>query len=305
MNRRSLVLALTAALGLLGSCASSASATLILGPEWEPYTGTIEATNANGHVVLASSLGKVECSSSFKGSIETTGSEVPAEGKLSSLTFSSCTNGNTVAVKKAGSLIFHATTAGDGTVTSTGAEIEVITKTIFGTFTCIYTTSSTDIGTLTSSNTTRGSAMLDVSATVPRTGGSGLCGSTGTWSGSYEITTPWMLTVNDPTRQPAAKIDAVPAGLRNFKEKEQREIIVTERKDGTINWTLEKVDINLVSGSWALQEASNCTNKMVKAGQGEVCKVWVECLEKGWVTFELYLEYGKETEEWTISLTCS
>ena len=58
--------------------------------------------------------------------------------------------------------------------------------------TCIYTTNNTDIGVLAGSKTENARAHVS-SAQVPRTGGSALCGSTGTLTGQYKITTPSTL----------------------------------------------------------------------------------------------------------------
>jgi hypothetical protein len=192
--RKKLAAPLVIAVAAVCGCVPAASASVFIGPEELLYTGAIEAASEGSHVVLSGSNGiKTECSSSLKGSVESQGSEVTAEGKLSSLSFSGCTNGSAVHVKSAGTLIAHATSADDGTLTSTGAEVEVTANTIFGTISCIYTTSATDFGTFTGSATTSGNATIDVSATVPRTGGNFLCGSTGTWTGSYKVSAPSTL----------------------------------------------------------------------------------------------------------------
>jgi hypothetical protein len=58
---------------------------------------------------------------------------------------------------------------------------------------CVFTFNGTQIGTLTSGNP----AKLDVSsAKIPRTGGNFLCGSSGTWTGSYTVNTPSSLYVD-------------------------------------------------------------------------------------------------------------
>ncbi|HWO83208.1 MAG TPA: hypothetical protein VNM38_05390 [Solirubrobacterales bacterium] len=293
MNLRTLATTVVATVAIvLSTCAATASATVVLGPDWNPYTSTIEATNESGHAVLTSAGVKVECSSSIVGKVETDGSGITAEGKLSSLTFKSCTNGNIVNVKKGGSLIFHTKGegTGNGTVTSTGAEIEVTVKTIFGTLTCIYTTSSTDIGTLTGTDTTLSNATLDISATVSRTGGSELCGSTATWTGSYLISTPWALTVNDQDVEPIIKVDLA-QDLPKFKENDVKEPTIED--DGSkIAWTLVKVEVSISSGGWSLENAATCSGIMVKA-KGAVCKVKIKCLSKGDALLMLYVSYGK------------
>jgi hypothetical protein len=158
------------------------------------YTGKIVAANENGHISLHGSNGvTIECAGTVEGTVESHGAGVTAEGKISKLTFPNCTNGNVVHVKKTGSLVAHSTaTTNNGTLTSNGAEVEVTAASIFGTITCIYTTTNTSIGTLTGGTP----ATLDISATIPRTGGSSLCGSSGTWTGAYKVSSPANLTIH-------------------------------------------------------------------------------------------------------------
>ena len=63
---------------------------------------------------------------------------------------------------------------------------------------CVFTTNNTTIGTFTGSAKTGGTAVMDISGTIPRTGGkSGVfCGGNGTWKGSYTVTNPDTLNVH-------------------------------------------------------------------------------------------------------------
>jgi len=156
-------------------------------PSGTGYTSTIKA-EAEGPTTLSGSFVTLSCGkSTLEGSIEAH-SETTAAGKLSSLTFAECNFA--VTVLKPGSLELHATSSGNGTVTSSGAEIKVVLS--IGE--CVFTTSGTDIGTFTGSTSTN--ATIDIAgAKIPRTGGSAgfLCGATGTLNGSYKITTPSTL----------------------------------------------------------------------------------------------------------------
>jgi ribosomal protein S27E len=156
-------------------------------PEGAPYTSTIKAESAN--FKLDGSFVTVECSSSFEGKVESH-SSTGASGNLSGLAFSGCNYA--VEVKKPGSLQFHATGGGNATVTSSGAEISINTSV----GTCVFTTSGTDIGTLTGSNATN--ATVDLAGNLLRTGGNFLCGKIdgNTLTGSYKITTPSTLYVD-------------------------------------------------------------------------------------------------------------
>jgi hypothetical protein len=182
-------------LGLLAVAAAammafavSASATTVTSPTGTKATPTIHAVNEGGHVVLANSNANIECSSTVEGKVESHGEGVTAKGNISSLSFTSCTNGWTVEVNPVakGSLEAHWTSGYNGTLTSNGTTVTAILHTIFGPITCRYLTSNTSIGTLTGGNP----ATLDIEASIPFHSGGGLCGSgNSAWSGKYVATT--------------------------------------------------------------------------------------------------------------------
>jgi hypothetical protein len=174
----------------LMACAGTASATTVTSPVGTTYTSTIKMASAN--LSMHGAFLSISCTSSaMEGKIESHGAAATAEGDLSSFTMSGCNYAATV--KKAGKLIFHATAGGNGTVTWTGAEW--VMHTSLGE--CVFTTSGTDLGTFTGGT----GAKLDVTAaSVPRTGGSFFCGSTGELTGSYTVETPSSLTVEGSSR---------------------------------------------------------------------------------------------------------
>lgn len=147
-------------------------------------TPTIHAVTS-GHAILHGALGTVECNSTVEGSVTAHGAGVAASGPIKTLTFTGCTGTNTVtSVPKTGSLAVNYTSGHNGTLTSTGAEVVVFNHSFGGT--CIFTTNNTAIGTVTGGNP----ATLHIAATIPRTGGTAgaFCGSTGTWTGTYNTT---------------------------------------------------------------------------------------------------------------------
>jgi hypothetical protein len=176
--------------------AGTASATSITSNDpKDPATPTITAIN-EGHVTLHGAFTSVTCAESHvAGKVEKHGVNVTASGKIATLSFGSCTGG-TPTVKNAGELEVHAISpTGNGTLTSTGAVIEIHTSVGL----CTFTTNATHIGTLTGSNNVSpvGNATLDInSANIPRTGGSFLCGSNGVWTGFYRVTNPSILEVH-------------------------------------------------------------------------------------------------------------
>jgi hypothetical protein len=174
--------------------AASASATTVTGPtitegvhttQSQIETPTIHAVNDSGHVKLHNSIVNIECQSTVQGTVEKHGAGITASGPISVLTFSNCTNEWVIDVEKAGSLEIHYTSGSNGTLTSTGVRV---TATRAG-LSCIYETNATDIGLLTGEAGPNGEGTLDISANIPRVGGSFLCGgSTAAWAGSYGTT---------------------------------------------------------------------------------------------------------------------
>lgn len=179
----------------LWSCAATASATVPTTAEGEIYTGAVKA-EAEGSIALTGSITVTCGKSTIEGAIESHSSEAPAEGEVSSLTFSECGN-HTVTVIDAGTLEVEATSEGDGTLTSTGAEITVLLHSAFlGTMHCIYVTEETEIGTLTGSNTSEEAATVDIeSAPLPQSATDLGCGSESLLEGGYEVMTPATLAV--------------------------------------------------------------------------------------------------------------
>jgi hypothetical protein len=171
-----------ASLMALAGSATAASVTSSAGT-----TPNIVATSTNSK--LDGSFVTVECShSSVEGNVETHGAGVPVGGNVDALSFTGCNYQVTIGNK--GTLAVHAAaTTGDGTVTSSGASITIHTSV----GSCIFTTSGTDIGTLDGKT---GAVMNINSAKIPRTGGNFLCGSSGTWTGSYSVSAPATLEIH-------------------------------------------------------------------------------------------------------------
>jgi hypothetical protein len=183
---------LAAAVAALMAFAGTASATQITSPTGTLYTGTVHAVS-EGHVVLHNPIAKIECESTVDIGSLTHGVGVTAKGTISSLSFTGCTNSWHVTVVTGGELEIHPDTPGggqyDGTLTSSGATVE---STRFG-VNCRYSTSNTEIGTLTGG----AHATLSISAAIPFHNGSPLCGSGATsWTGSYTIDSPTSLYVD-------------------------------------------------------------------------------------------------------------
>lgn len=197
------VLAVAAA--ALMAFAGSASASNLTSPTGTTYTNTITATA--GATTLHGSFVSVTCNKSHvKGKVSQHGAGVTVKGNIEELSFTECNFPTTV--ETTGSLEVHPirpkvsphTTClaadgdtCDGTLTSTGAKVTITTSV----GSCTFTTNATPIGTVTGTSTTGSKAKLDISGTIPRTGGSFLCGSSGTWTGSYTVDTPSTLWIDE------------------------------------------------------------------------------------------------------------
>lgn len=175
---------------------ATASATTLTSPTGTTYTGTITA-ESEGTTTLHGAFVSVSCTTSHvEGKVEQHGVGKTVAGKIVTLSFGGCNY--PVSVLKTGSLEVHAVnckTYCTGTLTGTGSEIKIVTSV----GECIFTTSGTHLGTLTGTDDTKGHATLDInSSSIPRTGGSGgfFCGSSGTWTGNYTVTTPKELWID-------------------------------------------------------------------------------------------------------------
>ncbi len=178
--RRALSGAILAVIAVL-AFAGTGSAATFTSPEGTTYTGSLVATSTNSK--LEGAFVAVECShSELKASVEQHGS-VNAGGNVSSLTFTGCNY--TTHILNAGTVTSDST----GTLWSTGGKITVQTSVGH----CIFTTNNTDIGNLVEGS---GGVLALSSSKIPRTGGNFLCGSSGTWTGSYDLTTPNDLWVD-------------------------------------------------------------------------------------------------------------
>jgi hypothetical protein len=193
MNKMLGLLTFTAA--VLMAFATPVSATTLTAPAGTTYTGEIKAETENGHFIFHNAYTTWECNSFISFKVEQHGAGVTVGGKISSLTFPTCT-GDTVAVNQAGVLEMHTGSNGHGIVTLSGSAWTIFNHAFGGT--CIYTTSSTSIGTLTPAPISTGHATLDISASIPRTGGTlgVFCGNTGTWTGNYKFTTPTGMRIS-------------------------------------------------------------------------------------------------------------
>jgi hypothetical protein len=195
-------LAAVAAMALM-AFASSASATTLTctnppGTKVTCPAGTVIDASAESSLTLHAGFANITCTeSTVKGQITKPGSSTEtASGPIETLTFANCPNAKVVVIKK-GTLEVHTdeegVTNGNGTVTSSGAEVTVETAGI----TCTYATNNTDIGTLTGSSVTGSTATFDINAELTRVAGNiFFCATPAHWEGNYKITEPDWLDVD-------------------------------------------------------------------------------------------------------------
>ena len=179
--------------------AATASATTLNGSGGTALgLGTTISAESEGTVILDAAIGKLECKKSqISGKISRAGGAAETV-EVAVETYSDTECNSVFAVLKKGTLEIHTQSEGansNGTVTWNGTEL----TTELGGFHCIWaTTTSADVGTLTGSTTTGGSAKLDVSVELPRTGGrsGALCGTKTQFTAAYKFTAPSTLNVD-------------------------------------------------------------------------------------------------------------
>ncbi len=196
--------ALMAFAGAGTASATELTCTNALGNKVMCETGTVILFESEGHTVIDSPIGNIECASAAEVQASNTGgTSETVKLTMRTLIFGPpCTNSVVVQVLAKGTWEIHTDPAdpigsegktGNGTVTSTGTKITVEQSG----FHCIFETTNTDIGTLTGASTATNAAKefthmatLDISARIPRTGGrSGIfCGESSPWTGSYTVT---------------------------------------------------------------------------------------------------------------------
>lgn len=184
---------LVVAAAALAAFASSASATTLTSNGVNLGVGsTISAVKEGTHISLTGPLGiAVECQEvNLSAQVTNSGSSsATVKANVTVFTLDKCTNGYEVHVVSKGTLELHSVSpTGNATITSSGLTIDVTNVPFAGT--CAYRTENTDIGLMTGSLSTKGTATIDLSASIPRHGGSALCGSTGTLHGLLLVTAP-------------------------------------------------------------------------------------------------------------------
>lgn len=267
-NLKLFVLAAAAASALMAFAGvGSASATeLFCGTEMCAAETAIKAAS-EGKAVLDAPFGNVECEWTIEGHTENTGSSTETVRiPITKLTLTNCGT-DTFNVLKTGSLEVHTQEAGsnnNGTVTSTGTEITWIHLGVH----CIYTTSATQIGTLTGSTSTGGNATLDISATLPRTGGNSgaFCGTSAPLTGSFKFTSPATLNVDPEVKLTGGPTTATVGETVTVTWKNHTASAMNIEDEDTSDGTVAET---LGSGCGTIAATSNCTSRKIK------------CLKKG------------------------
>jgi len=169
--------------GVFMAFAGSASAAPTLtSPAGTEYTGTVTAT-ANSSILFKATFANVTCTSATASGTGSTNNETHASGSITMLSASGCST--TIDTLVNGSLTVNQ----KGEVFGSNSRVTMVA---FGVDCVFGTTTNTKLGTLTGGTPAKGT----LSATLPLLEGSAFaCGSTGTWSGGYTVTTPGTLLV--------------------------------------------------------------------------------------------------------------
>lgn len=188
-----LALASATALAVLG-ITGTASATIATSPAGTQIgVGTVIKSELTGTAVLHPPIGDIECKKAGgEGKVTRAGSstETPT-GESFFVSFSECNAEVVVLNKGTGEIHTEGSTAnGNGTMTSSGAEVTVT----FSGFHCIFKTNNTDVGVLTGGTP----AIAEVNSAIPRTGGrsGAFCGTTALLTATLKVTTPETVLID-------------------------------------------------------------------------------------------------------------
>lgn len=167
--------------------ASPALATFATSPAGTVYTGILKG-ESEGLVQWHTAFTTSECEGTVEGKIESHGAGVTGAGQATNFSYTNCNSSLTIETIEKGTIEIHSAGKGVGTITSSKTRARGIFHSVG--VECVYETSNTDIGVVTDSSITGSTATLDLSATIPRVGGSFFCGSTAALTGVATVTTP-------------------------------------------------------------------------------------------------------------------
>lgn len=288
-------LTIVAALSLVCLGGSTASATVLCETNTDPCTGEgygagaiIEASSSN--VDFAVPFGTVTCTgSTLKAEVGNPGGESgeAVTGPFTSITFTSCSCPVTSLNK--GTFEVNSSESGNGTLKGTGNELEIKCSGI----SCIYKTSSTTLGVVTGGE----SAVLDVSATVPRTGGSGgiFCGSTGTFTASYVVSAPEALFMPPAILIPTVVARPVGGGKDlMFKAGEKVKELEIENTGEVLNARLTEQSTDPEPGGFKIIGGGTCAIPGTVLGPTKKCTVKIEFVGKAGDKATYTVKYGNK-----------
>jgi hypothetical protein len=166
--------------------AGSASAQTLTAPTGTEYTGAL-SSSLEGSALLKAGFAEITCTASTVAGTVTTNNNTEANGAITSVSFSSCKEGQTVdTISNTGTL----TILKNGTaVSGTGTQV---TTAVAG-VSCVYGLGETSNPLGTASNTVVGGedrVTLAISAKLPKISGGFLCASPASWTANYVVTSP-------------------------------------------------------------------------------------------------------------------
>jgi hypothetical protein len=180
--------------------AGTASAT-ITGPTPGALPTTIHATGStaagDGSYLLEAGFAEITCTESTVHGDVNTNDTLVASGPITGISFTGCGSATVDPLKNAdgtyGSLEIQVPKgkAGEGTVVGYNT---FVTTAVLGT-SCVYSTSAT--GTLLGTLKNGTPAKLTISASLPKASGGLLCANPAKWTGTYTVTTPSSLILDD------------------------------------------------------------------------------------------------------------
>lgn len=278
---------LAMALLAFGLSVVPASATVLCKTLTDPCSSGTYSNGTPVEAILSSTsrlsakgvLGTVSCTqSTLKGEVSNAGKEqATALIALTSLSLSECSHsggGCSVIVLSEGTAELHSTGSGNATMTFSGLETTVEC----GSAHCIYSLSSTDVGTLKGGDTAR----LPLSATVPRTGGrsGALCESSATWTAEYAVVSPVPLRIAERTTNVLCNVASNPCTSGTYSKGTTIAASVKSGGKSVLNTAFGEIRCSEagISGEVTSTNAESGTVTSLSFGE---CNCGVKTLQKG------------------------
>lgn len=194
-----LVIAAAALMAFVGT----ASATELTSPKGTKLeVGAVVKAQSEGSITLDGTV-KITCTNvTGDGKITNAGGpSATVDGLPNLVVWTGCGSGDTITVLKTGSGELHSLGGGEGTLTSSGAEITVqLHRSVLGfpiTTHCIYRTENTHVGRVKDSSVTGSTPTVEIGTTpIAQVATDGACGNDAVLTGNVVVSSPDLVYID-------------------------------------------------------------------------------------------------------------